>query len=81
MFGHVKGSAPSKSIVETRWAIFRKMVDGKEDVKARLVARGYQGRVQKDGSVGASRSASCRSPHLQVISLGALKNGVCAVWT
>ena len=33
----------SKSIVDTRWALAREMVDGREALKARLAAKGYQG--------------------------------------
>ena len=52
------------------------MVDGKKDVKARLVAKGCQAPDQEDGSAGISGCVSIGSSHPQIISLGALKNGI-----
>ena len=59
----------SKSVADTRWALTRRMVDGEEDVKARLVAKSYQGPDPMDGSVDTCG----RSSHLWPISLGTPK--------
>ena len=47
-----KGRALCKSVVDARWTPTWKMVDGKEDVKARLVSNGYQGPDPWDGHAG-----------------------------
>ena len=49
------------------------MVGGEKDVKARFVARGYQGPALRGGLVDASGRVSLRASNLQVLSLGALK--------
>ena len=51
---------PSKSVVDTRWALTRRMVDGEKDVKARLVAKSYQ---EPDPMVGSADTCG-RSSHL-----------------
>ena len=48
-------------------------------VKARFVATGYQGPDLRDGNVDIAGCVSRRSPHLQLISLGALKER--AIWS
>ena len=51
----------SKQIVQTRW------------VEARLAAKGHQDPDLREGLVDTSGCVSLRSPHLQVISLSAIK--------
>ena len=63
----------TKEVVETRWVLTWKDLEGKRTVKARLVARGFQGPDLADGLVDTSSCVSLRSSHLQVISLSALK--------
>ena len=47
-------------IVQTRWVLTRKMVEGKKCVKARLVAEGFQHLDLKDGLVETSGCVSIR---------------------
>ena len=49
------------------------MAEGTKDVGARLAAKGRQGPDFKYAFVETSWGVSLRSPHLQVLSLGALK--------
>ena len=63
----------SKEVVDTRWVLTWKDVEGKRTVKARLVARGFQDPDLAAGLVDTSSCVSLRSSHLQVISLSALK--------
>lgn len=74
------GSWPPKPIVDTRWALTWKIVDSEKDAKARPVAKGYQGPDLGDGSVDTSGRVRLRSSHLQVISLGAKRNGLLGNW-
>ena len=73
----VSSPVPQKSatrgVVETRWVLTWKDLDGKRTVKARLVARGFQDPDLAEGLVDTSSCVSLRSSHLQVISLSALK--------
>ena len=62
-----------KDVVETRWVLTWKDLDGKRTVKARLVARGFQDPDLAEGLVDAPSCVSLRSSHLQVISLSTLK--------
>ena len=50
-----------------------KMVDGKECVKARLAAKGFQDPDSKEGLVDTTGCVSLRSSRLQVISLSAIQ--------
>ena len=68
-------SSISKSVVNNRWAIPRKMAEGKKSVKAPLLAQNYQGPNQKDGNVSTTGRVSLRSSHLRVTYLAAIKNG------
>ena len=61
----------SESVVYARWALTWKTVDGEKNAKARLVAKGYQDADLKGGSADPPGCGSVRSPHRQVISLGA----------
>ena len=63
----------SKGIADTRWVLARKFFEGKKTVTARLAARDFQDFDLAEGPVGTSSCFSMRSSHLQVISLGALK--------
>ena len=63
----------TEEVVGTRWVLTWKMVEGAKTAKARLVAKGYQGPDFKQGLVETSGSASLRPPHLQVVSLAALR--------
>ena len=60
-------------MVETRWVLTWKDLEGRRTVKARLVARGFQDPDLAEGLVDTSSCVSLRSSHLQVISLSALK--------
>ena len=62
-----------KQIVQTRWVLPWKMVDVKKCVKARLVAKGSQGRDLKEGLADTSGCVSFGSPHLQEVSLSAMR--------
>ena len=42
-FGASETGKPSEATVDTRSVLTCKMVDGKRDAEARLVAKGYQG--------------------------------------
>ena len=72
VFKPEKEGASSKSVVDARWALTRKMVEAEKDVKARQVATGNKGPDLKDGFVETLGCGSLRSSHLQVISLGTL---------
>ena len=63
----------NKSVVDTRWVLTWKDIDGCRAVKARLVARGFQDPDLAEGLVDTSSCVALRSSHLQVISLSALK--------
>ena len=62
-----------KQIVQRRWLLTRKMAEGKKCVKARLVAKCFQGPDLKDGLVDSSGCVSLRSSHLQVAPLSAIR--------
>ena len=73
VFSPVPQTTVTKDVVETRWVLTWKDLDGKRTVKARLVARGFQDPDLADGLVDTSSCVSQRFSHLQVISLSALK--------
>ena len=50
-----------------------KEADGGKTAKARLVVKGYQNPVLRDRDVDIAGCVSRRSSHLQLLSLGALK--------
>ena len=50
-----------------------KEVDGAKTVKARLVPTGYQDPGLRNGNVDIAACVTRRSPHSQLIALGALK--------
>ena len=60
-------------MVDTRWVLARKEVDGAKTAKARLVAEGYQEPDLREGNVDGAGCVSHRSSHLQLVSLGPLK--------
>ena len=60
-------------LVETRWVLTWKEVDGWKAAESRLVAGNYQDPDLRDGNVDIAGCVSRRSPHLQLISLCALK--------
>ena len=49
VFQPVEEIAPSRSVVDTRWVLARKMAGGKKNAEARLVAKGYEDPDLKDG--------------------------------
>ena len=51
-----------------------------KEVKARLVAEGYQGPDPEEGLVEMSGRGSPGSSHLRVISVDVLKNGIFEAW-
>ena len=63
----------SRTGVQTRSVLTRKMMDGHKGDKARLVAEGYQDPGLREGIVDTPGCVSLRSSHLQVISLRAIK--------
>ena len=73
VFSPVLSGKVTKDVVDTRWVLTWKDLEGKRTVKARLVARGFQDPDLVEGLVDASSCVSLRSSHLQVISLSALK--------
>ena len=72
VFSSVKESDISKAVIDSRWVLTWKMVDGIKKVKARLVAKGFQDPDLTEGLVDTSGCVSLRSSHLQVVSLSAL---------
>ena len=73
VFSPVLWKHVNKDIVDTRWVLTWKSVDGRRAVKARLAARGFQDPVLAAGLVDTSSCVSLRSSHIQVISLSARK--------
>ena len=73
VFSPVPFGTVTKDVVDTRWVLTWKDLEGKRTVKARLVARGFQDPDLAAGLVDTSSRVSVRSSHLQVISLSALK--------
>ena len=69
----VKNAAPSGALVDTRWLLSWRTVEGGRDVMARLVAKRYQGPDVVAGLVQTPGRGSLGSPHIQVISLSALQ--------
>ena len=67
-FRPVKEDAQSKAVADTRWALTREIVEGKEDGKARSAAKGYQDTDLRGGSVETSGCVSLWSSHLQAPS-------------
>ena len=65
----LQSGTPSKSIADARRALTWKMVDGKKDPKARLVAESDQCPDLADGLVETSGRVGLRSSHPQVLSL------------
>ena len=69
----MKSGSPPESIVGARRVPAWKMVDGKQERRTCLVAKGHQDPCVKDGSVDALWCASLGSSHVWAISVGALK--------
>ena len=65
--------AQSKDLVDTRWALTGEIGDGVKPVGARLATKGYQDPDLRRGNVDFAGRVSRRSPHVQLISLGALR--------
>ena len=63
----------ARDVVNTRWVLTGTDLAGKRTVSAGLVTRGPQDPVLVAGPVDTSSCVRLRSPHLQVISLSALK--------
>ena len=74
-FNPVHEYRKSKSVVNTRRALTWELVGGKENVKARSVAKGYQDPALRGGGVDTPGCASLRSSGLEFIFLGAPKSG------
>ena len=73
VFSSVPQTTVTKDVVETRWVLTWKDLEGERTVKARLVARGFQDPDLADGLVDPSCRVGLRSSHLQVIFLSCLK--------
>ena len=73
VFSPVPRTKVTKDVVETRWVLTWKALEGKRAAKARLVARGFQDPDLANGLFDTSSCVSLRSSHLQAISLSALK--------
>ena len=70
-----KMGTQSKDMVDTRWVLTWKEVDGVKTAKARLLARGYQDPDLRNGAVDNEGCVSRRSSHLRLVSLVALEPG------
>ena len=73
VFSPHSACAVQKQLVQTRWVLTWKIVEGKKRVTARLVAKGFQDPDLKDGLVETSGCVGLRSSHLQVISPSAIR--------
>ena len=73
VFSPVPQTKVTKDVVETRWVLTWKALEGKRTLKARLVSRGFKDPDLAEGLADTSSCVSLRSSHLQVISLSALK--------
>ena len=64
VYSPVRVGTQTKDVVDTRWVLSWKEVDGGETVKARLAAKGYQ---DPDLLVGNVDIAGCvsRRPHIR----------------
>ena len=76
-FSRRKGRASSKFVADARRAVAWKMVGGEKDVKARLVAGGYQGAHLRGGLVALIFDPLTFVPPL----LSPLKHGLVGAWT
>ena len=65
--------AQYKEMVDTRWVLTWKEVDGLKTVEARLVARGCEDPDLRNGNVDIARCVSRRLSRLQLISPKALR--------
>ena len=65
-------SAESKDLVDTRWALTLEGVVGRKRPKLVCWLMGFQDPDLRDGNVDFAGCVSRRSPHLRLISLGAL---------
>ena len=63
----LREGVPSKAGVDFRWALTRRMLGGRTDVWARLVAKGFQDPDLKDGPAETAVCLNIRSWHLLVI--------------
>ena len=63
----------SKDLADTRWVLTWKEAGGPKTGKARLVATEHQDPDLRNGNVEIAGCGSRRSPHMQLISLGAPK--------
>ena len=79
VFPPVKMGSQSKDVADTRWALTWGVVEGAKTVRARLVAKGDQGPDLRNGNLDIAGCVSRRWPHIQLISLGALKKW--AIWS
>ena len=70
IYSPIQPGSQQKELADARRVLTWKAVEGLKTVKARLVARGFQGPDRRMGHVDSAGSVSCRSSHLQVISLG-----------
>ena len=73
VFSPIQPGTQQENLVDTRWVLAWKEVDGVKTAKARLAAKGFQGPDLRMGNVDIAGCVSCRSSHLQVVSLGALR--------
>ena len=66
----VETGTESMEMVDRRWVLTWKEVDGVKTARARLVAMGYQDPDLRNGDVDIACCVSRRSSHLRLISLG-----------
>ena len=66
----------TKTVVNTRWVLTWKIMDGRKCVEARLVGKGYWGCDRQEGVADTSVCVGFRSSHFQVIPhVGLPQNG------
>ena len=68
----MKTGTQSKDLVDARWVLTWKEVDGSKTLKARLVAKGYGDPDLRNGNVEIAGRVCRTSSHCQLISPGAL---------
>ena len=73
VFPPAQKGAQGKDVVDTRWVLTWREVNGEKTVRPRLVAKGRRDPDLKDANVGTAGRVSRRSPYPQPISLGVLK--------
>ena len=65
----------AKAVLNAMWELTWKMIGGRKNAKAHLVAMGHQDPDPREGAVDSTGCVSMRSSHMQAISLGGMGNG------